>query len=779
MKKIREKIYKFISIAFFAVILLSFLYIIMVHREFKDNQFVFDDESIEEWNDNWEINYDGVIEEKISLPINVPVERGNAVILRKKLPDKIKNYNCIMISGKRQDIVVSIGGIQRAIFSNDGYRPFGKSSPSGIIIVPLYNTDSQSDIAIRFSSDSVFSGQIDGIFIGTEKSVLFKILKSNTSWIFLNVIVFIIGVICFLSYVIYGSSFEISKTLLYLAVFAVLSSVWSFTQSGLRQILFSDITTYESVGYCCYLLIPISILLYVNWVTKRKYVRVIRCFLYVIMLNFTAENVLQAFFKIAFFEMRYVGPIVYMVSAIVALIICILEIRKEWGYMTKTLLIGVIGLILGGYLNIMSCVDNYQWGVFNRYIAGAAIFLVSGFLYTMMSVRKEQNLRKDAESANLAKSLFLASMSHEIKTPINAVIGMNEMIMRDSNDEKVLEYAANINSAGKSLLSLVNDVLDFSKIEDGKMEINPVNYQLKPVLEDTVSMARRRLKDKDIKLILDIDELIPAGYFGDEVRVKQVISNIMSNAIKYTHTGSITFTVKCLSIEYDVASLYISIKDTGIGIKTEDIPKFMESFTRTDHVKNSNISGTGLGLSITCRLLTLMDSKLEVDSVYGEGSDFHFVLKQRVVDKVSMGPLVEKVEKTVKKNKIDFTAPNARALVVDDSKINLKVACGLLKPTEMQIDSCESGKECLKLCRENHYDIIFMDHMMPEMDGIEAFKRIREDKTLKSTDSPIVVLTANTVSGSREMYEEVGFDYYMKKPIDVLELGEVIKKYVS
>lgn len=774
-----RQLYKYIWILFLATILASAIYLISVHREYKGDQFIFDDESIEEWNDNWEVNYDGVIEENVTLPVKVPVKRGEAVILRKNLPDKIKKYNSIMIAGKRQDIIVSIGGIQRAAFTNEGHRPFENTPPSGIIIVPLYNTDSQSDVAIRIISDSDYAGDIGRIYIGNEKSLLFKVVKTNVGWTFLDVIVLIIGLLCAYSFATHEATFRISAAMLHLSFFAILSSIWSFTQSGLRQIFISDISTYETFGYCCYMLIPITVLMYVNWIMEKRREKLIAGALVVVMLNFAIENLLQGLHKATFFEMRNVSQIIYALVIIFIFCLCVAEIKREFNAMTKALLVGILGLVIGLLHSLYLDGNRVQWGVYDRYISGALIFLISGFVYTSMCVQKEEKLRKDAESANRAKSIFLATMSHEIKTPINVVMGMNELIMRDTFDEGVMEYAKNINAAGNSLLAMVNDLLDFSKIESGRMDIVCVDYQLKSLLHDVAVMTKMRINDKDVKLVLDIDESIPSIYYGDEVRIKQVLSNLLANAAKYTDKGSITFSVKQRSINDDRIELYFSIKDTGTGIKEEDISKYMDSFVRLEKEVNSSTSGTGLGLAITSRVLELMDSKLEVDSVYGEGSDFHFILKQQVVDSKRMGQVLEQSDNGEEKKKgITFTAPNARVLVVDDTKINIKVVCGLLKPTSIQVDTCESGKACLELCKENSYDVILMDHMMPEMDGIEAFKAIRADKTLKSTNSKIVVLTANTVSGAAEMYKEVGFDYYMKKPVDVNELNRVLMSFI-
>lgn len=775
-----EKNTKYISLAFVFVVIISLAYILWAHREYKEDLFVFDDESVVEWGDAWDINYDGNVSQDITIPTEVPAKRGSSVILRKSLPDKIKTYNCILIESNRQDIIVSIGGIERASYSNEGYRPWGKTSPSGIVMVPLYNTDALADVAIHISSDSMFSGKIGNIYLGNEKSLVMMILKSNLPWFLLTVIALIMGIVCEVCYFAYAGSFKISKAMHYLAMFALLSTVWGISQSGLRQLFVNNLTTIEAIGYCCYMLIPIPFMLYFNSVIEAKYVRIVNGYLSVAMLGFVAQNVVQAVARIGFFEMRYISQGIFIAGILLVLVLAIVEAIKKGNKAFKSLIIGTLGLLVGVIADIVfSYVSFLEKGYFNVFIGGAMVFLASGFVYTALCVSNEQRQRKDIESANNAKNLFLATMSHEIKTPINAVLGMNEMIMRDTSEDNIREYASNISEAGKSLLALVNDILDYSRIESGKMNIETAQYQMNSLLRDLVIMTESKVKPKDLKVELKIDENLPASCIGDKVRLKQVLSNMLTNAVKYTQQGTITFSVQSIAKENDEVALRFSVGDTGAGIRESDLSKFMESFGRSDQVKNSNIGGLGLGLTISSQLLELMGSRLQVESVYGEGSEFFFIIKQKLVDDSKLGAFRVRPERAdTKRNKFTFTAPEVRVLGVDDNTINLKVLEGILKPTEIKVDLCDSGMKCLDACKDNYYDIIFMDHMMPEMDGIEAFKRIRADKSLKSTDSACIVLTANTVSGAADEYREAGFDYYMKKPLDIMELNDVLLKYL-
>ena len=393
-----------------------------------------------------------------------------------------------------------------------------------------------------------------------------------------------------------------------------------------------------------------------------------------------------------------------------------------------------------------------------------------------------ERAREIALEANRAKSDFLANMSHEIRTPINAVLGMDEMILRESTNPQILRYASDIKQAGSMLLSLINDILDFSKIESGKMDIIPVDYDLGILLSDTIDMIRSRAEEKKLQLELKVEPNTPVHLHGDEVRLRQIITNILTNAVKYTPEGKVTLTVSGKKVSAGVVQLYVSVKDTGIGIKEEDKERLFDSFQRVDESRNRNIEGTGLGLSITMRLLNLMGSRLEVESTYGEGSDFYFYLEQKQLDDEVVGGDIhkycEKEKGRISSSTELFYAPDAKILVVDDNEMNLKVFLGLLKNHGMQIDTAMSGKECLEQIEKNAYHMIFMDHLMPEMDGVETLRQIRELKTNRSKDAVIIILTANTVSGAREMFLSEGFADYLSKPVIAVKLEEMIRKYL-
>ena len=394
-----------------------------------------------------------------------------------------------------------------------------------------------------------------------------------------------------------------------------------------------------------------------------------------------------------------------------------------------------------------------------------------------MTVQLEK-AKEEAERANKAKSDFLARVSHELRTPVNSILGMNEMILRESDDDEICNYAYDAKNAALSLLSIINELLDSSKIESGMMEIIEENYHLGSVLNDLYSMVSIRAKEKELNLTFDVDEKIPRAYCGDAKRIKQVVLNILTNAIKYTTQGSVLLKVSCNKVEQEEAVLKFSVKDTGSGIQNENIEKIYDAFQRFDVEKNKNVEGTGLGMNIVQQFLKLMGSELKIVSEYGKGSEFSFEIVQKVVDAAAIGDFKEKNSYSAQEREQTkaFTAPDAKILLVDDNKMNIKVLKGLLKQNKVQTDDAISGKECLALAEQNTYDLIFIDHMMPEMDGIETLHIMKEKKLCENT--PIIMLTANAIVGDRERYLAEGFDDFLSKPVIPQALNEILLKYL-
>lgn len=377
----------------------------------------------------------------------------------------------------------------------------------------------------------------------------------------------------------------------------------------------------------------------------------------------------------------------------------------------------------------------------------------------------------DAQQATRSKTQFLANMSHEIRTPINAIMGMNEMILRESTESEIRSYASETMIAADSLLGIINDILDITKIEAGKLTIIPVEYSFFSFINDIYNLIRFRAENKKLRLEFIIDENIPTVLLGDDIRLKQILINLLSNAIKYTHIGSVT-----LEVKYEGnGNIAFFVRDTGIGIKEKDIKSLFVAFERFEQNKNRGIEGTGLGLNITSSLLKMFGSELVVKSKYGVGSEFSFVVSQEVINPAPIGKINLKArEHEGKIHTVKFEASEARVLIVDDNAMNRKVFISLLKGTKINIDEAESGKECLSKIEKTAYDIIFMDHMMPEMDGIQTLEEMRKRDNHRCIETPVYILTANAVVGAKEFYIEKGFDGFLSKPIDPDKLEQAI-----
>ena len=434
------------------------------------------------------------------------------------------------------------------------------------------------------------------------------------------------------------------------------------------------------------------------------------------------------------------------------------------------------------YFEYVTCNHTFEvhaneiWN--NRVLVGYSIVFVD-ITQSRNQIEQMKILKANAENANQAKSEFLARVSHEIRTPINAVIGMNEMVLRESSEENVKKYSMDIKTSAHALLGIINDILDFSKIESGKMEIVPAEYELNSMLNDLFNMFSLRAHEKGLGFEVNIDPGLPSKLYGDDIRIRQVLINLLTNAVKYTRKGTVTFEVTGERNGEDEI-LHFKVRDTGIGIKQEDIPKLFSAFERIDEEKNRDIEGTGLGMNISLQLLRLMNTDLQVESVYGEGSRFFFALPQRIVDAEPIGDFKERARQAAREHTYhaSFTSPEGEILLVDDNRVNRRVFCGLLKQTKVQITDVGSGRECLDHIRQKHYDLIFLDHMMPEMDGMETMQRMKEMEDNLCKDTPVIMLTANAITGAKEQYLEAGFDDFLAKPIDQAKLERLMMHWM-
>ena len=482
----------------------------------------------------------------------------------------------------------------------------------------------------------------------------------------------------------------------------------------------------------------------------------------------------------------YGGAPIYLLFGMVYVCL-VVEGKIKYVFLASSLIINAICYFIA-YINPSLVAQHtldmaYTDSIMSLLIVGVWIcgmmFFQNRIFRSENALAKKQN--QEIEELNRAQNRFFSSMSHEIRTPINTIIGLNEMILRENVSDDVASDALNIQSASKMLLSLINDFLDMSKIESGKMEIVPVEYNIGDMLSDVVNMIWIRAKEKGLEFHIDVDDAVPARLFGDEVRIKQILINVLKNAVKYTQSGSVTLSIQNKGNDSDYAQITYSVADTGMGIKKENIPYLFNAFKRVEAAESNYIEGAGLGLSIVKQLVDLMGGEIAVNSVYTKGSTFIITLPQKVVGEEQIGNLNLESKRTLNASehyKQSFEAPNAHILIVDDNETNLMVAEKLLQDTKVQIETAISGAECLEMSLKSHYDVILMDHLMPGMDGIECLHAIRTQKEGLNLDTPVVILTANAGSENQALYRREGFNGYLPKPVDGTQMEAELLKHL-
>ncbi len=467
------------------------------------------------------------------------------------------------------------------------------------------------------------------------------------------------------------------------------------------------------------------------------------------------------------------------------LYIGIILVGKFKVVMLGLLTVLIVALYVIGYFypQFFNSHDHFAW-----YLdSGVSILLVGFAVYFMVQTQyklyleeslKAKEQAKKIEELNKAQNRFFSSMSHEIRTPISTIIGLNEMILRECISEDVADSARNIQAASKILLSLINDILDMSKIESGKMDIVRVQYDVGKMLSEIASMMSVKANEKGLKFNISVDPSMPSQLFSDEVRIRQILINLLNNAVKYTKEGRVSFSVHCTKTGAGKALVTYSVEDTGIGIKKESIPHLFDAFKREDEEKNRFIEGTGLGLAIVKQLVDLLGGTISVNSVYTKGSTFIVSIEQEIADESIIGEFDSYKmisEKDLSGYHQSFEAPDARILVVDDNSTNLLVVKKLLRETKIQIDTADSGEKCLNMTLTHKYDIILMDHQMPGMDGVECFHAVKAQVGGLCKETPVVALTANAGSDIQALYKREGFDEYLVKPVDAMELEHTVR----
>ena len=709
------------------------------------------------------------------LPGKNPIERNQIMVIENTLPVYLEDNLYMCFRSSKQEMKIYIDGELREEYSTKDTRPFGRVSAVAYVYARLSSDDVGKTIRVEMSTDSSYTGVLHEVFYGEMLDVWKYFFEKGGVELIIAVFVLILGIASIVISIALRMCYHKKVEMEYLGWGIFLAAIWIIANSIFRQIIFPNISTISDMAFFMVMLLSIPFMLYLNQVQGEKYAKIYLVAIAVNVIDFIICTALHVGNIIDFSDT--IKFMVGIAGASMALIGITMIIDLVTGRIKEYLFValGILGVCLSAVVQIIL---YFKWTTqfSGAVIAVAMVFvLIISFMNTMTDVFTIEKEKQKAIGSNQAKGKFLANMSHEIRTPINAILGMDAMILRESKDEAIKEYAMNIQNASQTLLYLINDILDFSKIESGKMEIIPVEYDFSSLIHDVVTMIMVKAKDKGLEMKVNVNPNLPYKVYGDEVRIRQILINLLTNAVKYTHEGGLSLTIDG-TIEEEFVKIYFEVADTGIGIKQEDLHKLFERFERIEEERNRNVEGTGLGMSITLQLLKLMDSKLNVESVYGKGSKFSFELVQPIIEKEPIGDLEERIKKLSNQYAYNasFMAPEAKLLVVDDNSVNRKVFISLLKETRVQIDEAESGMDCLDMIKDTHYDIIFLDHMMPEMDGIETLHRIKEIPDHSCQSVPIVALTANAISGAKEMYLKEGFEAFLSKPINPEKLEQMI-----
>ncbi len=702
------------------------------------------------------------------------VKDVNDVIMTTTLPDSIADGSCLFIlTGK--DLEAYIDGEVRNSYKLS-YSVFGRNVKGVWVPITLRKTDAGKELTIVRPNYWLDEFNIGKVYIGNRLGFAMSLIHDNISILFLAFAIVVFGSVITLVCLAYRIKGRRAFPLWYLSLGVLAGTIWLLMDNYTYPLFFQNYFIDGITSFLVIMLLPFPFAAYVNTVLEKRYNTIYYVLSVLLIINFVALSILDFAGIADFNDTMLISNILMGIVALYCFGVLIYD-RFAKGNRKNTLV--SIGFSIFAFLAMAEIVHlnlpiHTNDGAFVA--AGLLILLIFAVAHEILRISEMRAETIEAHKANQAKTTFLANMSHEIRTPINAILGMDELILREDTDPKVREYASNIKSAGTALLEIISDVLDFSKIEQGKMEIVDDEYDSRILINNIITMIEVKAAEKGLNLVKDISKDLPSKMIGDEKCLREVMINLLGNAVKYTPKGSVTFTVRGENVDDAHTLLFISVKDTGIGIKESDQSKLFKEFERLDHNKTKSIEGTGLGLAIAANLIRLMGGTIECESTYGVGTEFIVRIPQTVTDPAPIGDIGSAsspaAAKTSDENLADLAGINV--LVVDDSIMNIKVASGLLGVLKATVVTCKSGAEMLDLITKEKYDIILLDHMMPGMDGIETLEKSRGTEGNLNSGTPYIALTANAIAGAREMYLENGFSDYLSKPMKIEELSAVI-----
>lgn len=735
----------------------------------------------------WVRDYEDGHTELFTMPTSLEMEDGETVTIRTVLPMSVRDGSFLTITlGKSYRAYV--GGKEIYAFDNTESKLPGKITKPIIVPIPLMEEYAGKELTLAVTNGKYGRAMVHTAYLGSMMGVYLMLLKDSALQFILAALLVIAALVTIVIFAYIEIKSNRKAPLIHLAEGILAISLWIIFNSHLFQLFFRSYFFDGIAGFMLVITMCIPFLEYFDAILEGRYhllfvVCETACVGNFIVLTFLHMTGILSYYTV----LNYIDGI--LAVYILAMLVCTIKDFIGKKIVTHNyVLIGLVGLSVAAFSEIIVTILNakmpFKFDISGlAIITGMVIFLLFATLDQVKSLEKTRKETESALAATKAKSDFLANMSHEIRTPINAIIGMNEMVLRESNQETVKEYAKDISSAGDNLLRIINDILDFSKIESGKLEIVNDNYDLGEIIYDVTTLVNMKAEEKGLKLTVSVDENLPCKLWGDDKRVREIITNILNNAVKYTDHGFVRMTIDGQKQE-DKILLNIRIEDSGQGIREEDLEKIFSGFSQVNVKKNRNVEGTGLGLSITKRLVEMMNGSIKVESEFGKGSVFTVLLPQVISSEEKMGSYMshrhvssESGDKSFAYEQDKFAG--TKILVVDDIAMNLKVISKLLSKLGVDVTTASGGEEMLELIKKNRYDMILLDHMMPNMDGIETLKASRELPGNLCADVPVIALTANAIVGAKEMYLEAGFDDYLSKPVKMEVLDTMLSTYLS
>jgi len=746
---------------------------------------------------------DGSEEEIPLLPADFNDKVGEEIVIRRRLPALfLVDSPVLFIRSNHQTVLVRIDGEEVYRYQFWAANRFDADFPPTQWLCLQMKDDWNGSVIelslTRLQDDE--SVTVSEIYLGDRADIIFALASRSALPLLCALIAFVMGTFFLARQMFAPMRRELGYRNLHIGLVLLFLSMWVIYKSDVRQLFFGNLPFVRNMEFFTLMMLPVPIILSVNYSEKKRF-NVAAHYLCVLIL--LADLAIMGLVLIDGYNLLSLLWLILLTLVVTAVFIVVslaiiagTDVELFRSLRSTVFSYGVLFLFgFLEYLDMFVLRDRFK-GLF---MSVGLLLYTFGLTFEQFGTQRrliEQTRR--AEMENRAKSDFLASMSHEIRTPINAVLGMDEMILREAKDATVLGYAADIQRAGRHLLNIINNILDFSRIESGHVEISNSAYDVAALLTDISDLIQVQADEKKLRFETRVQDMMPGKLIGDSFRIRQIAINLLNNAVKYTKRGYVDFSVDTISEEEayllsrdaavsgpptEITSpvyLRMVVRDSGNGIREEDMPRLFESFQRLDPVLNAGVQGTGLGLSIVSTLVQLMNGSLLVKSVYGVGTQFTLIIPQELPSGEKSGSfaVLRKENDEVQSAQGVFRAPETTVLAVDDNAINRRLLQALLRRTEVKLTVCESGKECLKLVGANAYDIILMDHLMPEMDGIETLHRMNELAENRCAGVPVIVLTANAVSGARESYLAEGFTDYLSKPIQSIELEEMLARYL-